>query len=147
RPGRRCGGRGSGARDRHPDRAGARLPALCGLPIVSEQEELPMANVRDIMTPDPICCTADDDLRACAQMMVDSDCGSIPVVDDQAGRRLVGIITDRDITCRCVAQGRNPLELKVRDCMTSPVDSIYDDASLDEVVNLMQVKAIRRVPV
>ena len=79
--------------------------------------------------------------------MVDYDCGSIPVVEDQQGRKLVGMITDRDITCRTVAMGRNPLEMKVQECMTVPVDYIDQDADMDEVVHLMEQKAVRRVPV
>ena len=103
--------------------------------------------VRDIMTAYPAFCTPDDSLQACAQLMVDYDCGSIPVIADQQGRKLVGMITDRDITCRTVAVGRNPLEMKVQECMTVPVDFIEQDADLDDVVHLMEKRAVRRVPV
>ena len=78
-------------------------------------------------------------------MMVDCDCGEIPVTDD-AGRP-IGVITDRDITCRAVAQGRNPLELTAADCMTSPPVTVTPEASLSECCDILEAKQIRRVPV
>jgi CBS domain-containing protein len=71
----------------------------------------------DIMTPNPACCTPETGLREVAQMLVDHDCGAIPVVSDQQSRRPVGIVTDRDIACRAVAAGKNALELTASDCM------------------------------
>ena len=53
--------------------------------------------VKEIMTPDPICCSVQDPLQKAAQYMVDCDCGEIPVVDDAATNKIVGVITDRDI--------------------------------------------------
>src|SRR5215208_6036341 len=67
--------------------------------------------VREIMTVDPICCTRETDLPEVARMMVEHDCGAIPVVESREDRRPVGVITDRDITCRAVAMRRNPLEM------------------------------------
>src|SRR4051794_29324542 len=63
--------------------------------------------VRDIMTADPICCTRETGLPEVARMMVEHDCGAVPVVESREDRRPVGIITDRDITCRAVAMRRN----------------------------------------
>ena len=74
-------------------------------------------HVKDIMTPDPAVCTPDTGLPAVAQMMVDNDCGEIPVVENMRNRLPVGVITDRDITCRTVARGLNPLEMIASDCM------------------------------
>jgi CBS domain-containing protein len=65
-------------------------------------------NVGEIMTKDPACCTPDTGLQEVAQMMVDCDCGCIPVVDSEGSKMPVGMITDRDITCRVVAKGQNP---------------------------------------
>ena len=56
-------------------------------------------NVGEIMTKDPACCTPDTGLQEVAKMMVDSDCGCIPVVDGENSKMPVGMITDRDITC------------------------------------------------
>src|SRR5688500_19096728 len=67
--------------------------------------------VREIMTSDPACCTPDTNLQDVACMMIECDCGAIPVVDDLDSGRVIGMITDRDITCRTVAQRKNPLDL------------------------------------
>ncbi len=59
--------------------------------------------IREIMTGDPICCTRDTGLPEVARMMVEHDCGAIPVVESRNSKIPVGVITDRDITCRVVA--------------------------------------------
>jgi len=101
--------------------------------------------VRDIMSENVACCGIDSPLQDVAGMMVDCDCGEIPVAD--AGGRIVGVITDRDITCRAVAQGRNPLEMTAADCMTSPVVTVQPDTSLEECCEALEGNQIRRVPV
>ena len=101
--------------------------------------------VKEIMTASPASCTEDTPLQDIAKTMVGRDCGSVPVVRD--GRGLAGIITDRDIVIRSLAEGRNPLTLKAKDCMTSPAISIGEDASLNECTDLMESKKIRRMPV
>lgn len=85
-------------------------------------------------------------LRDVARLMVDFDCGEIPVVDRQA-KRPIGVVTDRDITCRAVANGRNPLDLSAKDCMTSPVVTVTPDTSVEECCRTMEEHQIRRVPV
>jgi CBS domain-containing protein len=77
--------------------------------------------------------------------MLENDCGEIPIVDNSD--RLLGVITDRDIVCRIVAQGKNPAAHTVASCMSSPVRTINVDAPVDEVIALMQKNQIRRVPV
>ncbi len=101
--------------------------------------------VKDVMSTDVACCRRDTPLREVARMMVDCDCGEIPVTDE-AGRP-IGVITDRDITCRVVAQGRNPLELTAGDCMTSPPVTVTPQASFKECCDLLEENQIRRVPV
>src|SRR6266542_2068551 len=101
--------------------------------------------VKDIMTEKPQCCTPDTPLPEVARMMVDCDCGEIPVVDNLTTMRPVGVITDRDITCRTVAQGRNPLEFRARDCMTTPVVTVMPDVDLDDCCELMEQHQLRRV--
>ncbi|HEU4752254.1 MAG TPA: CBS domain-containing protein, partial [Armatimonadota bacterium] len=56
--------------------------------------------VRDAMTENPACCTPDTPLQEAAALMVQYDCGAIPVVESQQSKKLVGMVTDRDITCR-----------------------------------------------
>ncbi len=104
-------------------------------------------NVEQIMTKNPACCTADSSLQEVAQMMIDHDCGCIPVVDDEKSKVPVGMITDRDITCRIVAKGKNPLDLTAGDAMTSTVISVTPETSVEECCNLMESSQIRRVAV
>jgi CBS domain-containing protein len=103
--------------------------------------------VKDLMTSDPSCCTAQDTLQKAAQLMVDCDCGEIPVVDDTGTKRPVGVITDRDIACRTVARGLNPLEMTVGDVMSTPVICVKPDDALEDACYKMEQNQIRRVPV
>ena len=103
--------------------------------------------VKEIMTPDPACCTPDTTLQRVAEMMVENDCGEIPVVESAAGKRPVGVITDRDIVCRTVAKGLNPLTLTASDGMTTPCVTVTPETSLDECCRVLEEKQIRRVPV
>lgn len=106
-----------------------------------------MLTVRDVMTDNPACCTSDTKLQEVARMMVECDCGEIPVVDGKESRRPIGVVTDRDITVRAVAQGRNPLELTARECMSADPVTIRPDATLDEASTLLADRQLRRLPV
>jgi CBS domain-containing protein len=97
------------------------------------------------MTADPACCSPSTPVDEVAKLMVENDCGEIPVIDTQD--RLVGVITDRDIVCRVVAEGKNPVGYTVDTCMTREVVTVRDDAPLDDVVKTMERHQIRRVPV
>ena len=102
-------------------------------------------DVRSVMTATPAFCTADTPLRDVARMMADNDCGLIPVVD--ATNAPVGVVTDRDITVRIVAQGRDAKSSRAADCMTSPVTTIGEDSTLSECCDVMEIQKVRRVPV
>ena len=97
------------------------------------------------MTPDPQCCGPETSLTEVAKLMVDADCGEIPVVD--ASNRLIGVVTDRDIVCRVVAKGKNPSSVTAEAAMTKPVVAVTADTTLDEIVAIMEENQIRRVPV
>lgn len=101
--------------------------------------------VSEVMTSDPVCCAPSTPLQDVARLMVKHDCGEIPVVTN--GQSLVGVITDRDITVRTVAVGRNPLTLVAEDCMSAPVVTVAPDLDLDECLRTMEANQIRRVPV
>lgn len=103
--------------------------------------------VREVMTPDPACCTADAALPMVARMMIENDCGEIPVVDNNSSKVPIGVVTDRDIVCRTIANGLNPLELTAADCMTKPVVTVTPDMSLEECTRIMEEKRVRRIPV
>lgn len=103
--------------------------------------------VKDVMTPDPACCTADTSLQEVAKLMVDHDCGEIPVVESKETKLPIGVITDRDIVCRSVAKGTNPLDLTAADCMSKPCVTVTPEMSIEECGNILEANKIRRVPV
>lgn len=104
-----------------------------------------MNDVTSVMTANPACCQRDTPLPQVAQMMIDHDCGQIPVVD--AGNKPVGVVTDRDIAVRIVAPGKNPASATAADAMTTPCLSVTDATSLADCLCLMEAEQVRRVPV
>lgn len=106
-----------------------------------------MQRVKDVMTENPQCCTSEVGLQAVAKLMYDHDCGEIPVIADEASRRLIGVITDRDIICRIVARGMNPLDRKARECMTDDCVTVSPDTQVDEACHLLELNQVRRLPV
>ena len=103
--------------------------------------------VREIMTSNPVCATPDTSLREIAQMMVEHDCGCVPIVENQSNKKPIGTITDRDITIRAFATGQNPAEMKASDAMTMGVTTITPDANIEKCADVMEDKKIRRVVV
>lgn len=102
---------------------------------------------RDIMTADPECVTRDDSLQRAAEIMRDVDVGAVPVVDDRTSKRLVGIITDRDITVRHVA-GDNNRDCRVGDHMTSGrLFTVSPDDDAERIIERMKSEQVRRIPV
>lgn len=102
-----------------------------------------MADITSVMTANPCCCREDTPLRDVAQMMVDHDCGMIPVVG--ADGAPVGAVTDRDIATRIVAGGKDAMASCARDAMTSPVKTIASSTSLHDATCVMEAEKIRRV--
>lgn len=99
--------------------------------------------VRDLMTQSVASISSDDCLSSAARMMWECDCGAIPVTRDG---RVLGMITDRDIVLRVVAEGRDPNEvISVRDVMTNEVVSLGPDADVLHAEELMKEHQIRRV--
>jgi CBS domain-containing protein len=100
--------------------------------------------VRDAMTREPTTLAADASVVEAARAMRDEDAGIMPVVD---GDRLEGVITDRDVAVRVVAEGRDPNEVRVRDAMSDRVVTIDPAQDLDEAMRLMAEHQVRRLPV
>lgn len=101
-------------------------------------------HVRDVMTANPACVSEKDTIRDAARIMAKQDTGVVPVVD---GKKVVGIITDRDIVVRLIAEGKDASSSKVTDAMSKKVRSIRDDAAIDEALQLMSSAQVRRIPV
>ncbi len=106
-----------------------------------------MMSVSSVMTANPACCTPSTLVQDVAKLMIENDCGEIPVVEDMASRRLAGVITDRDIATRIVATGKNSAEAKACDCMTTNCVTVTADTSLKDCCEAMESNKIRRVPV
>ena len=105
-----------------------------------------MSNLaKELMTADPHCCTADTTLTDVAKLMVECDCGEIPVIDSD--KKLIGVVTDRDIVCRVVAKGLNPSAMTANDAMSQPVISVTESTSLADVLATMEDHQVRRLPV
>ena len=102
---------------------------------------------QEVMTAEPICCVPDDAVAEVARVMRAQDVGSVPVVDDHQSRRLIGMLTDRDLTIRVIAEGRDPEETSVRDVMSlNPVSCQADDV-YQEALRAMGENQLRRIPV
>lgn len=101
-------------------------------------------NAREIMTPDPKSCRASDSIQEAARLMRDCDCGSVPVVDESD--RLVGVITDRDLAIRGIAEGK-PVDTRVSELMTSDPFCSTEDADVRSIGREMAERQIRRVPI
>jgi CBS domain-containing protein len=100
----------------------------------------------EIMTENPHVVTPDASISDVARKMRDLDVGIIPVVEDMEGRRLKGVITDRDITIRAVADGMGE-NARVSDCMTDRVRAVNKNDSVQDVMWVMRREQVRRVPV
>ena len=100
---------------------------------------------KDVMTPDPACCLPETPLDEVAKLMVEYNCGEIPVVDQSD--HPIGVVTDRDIVCRVVAEGKNPSAQTAGSIMSEPVVTVRSDAPVDEILATMQEHQVRRVPV
>jgi CBS domain-containing protein len=99
--------------------------------------------IGELMSRDPITCGPDADIEAAAALMRDHDTGDVVVAD---GDTVLGIVTDRDITVRAVADGRAP-DTPLADVMSGQVVTVAPDDRVEQVVDLMREHAVRRIPV
>lgn len=106
-----------------------------------------MKSLKEIMSTDVACGTADMSLADIAGMMVTFDCGEVPIVDSLQNKNVIGVITDRDIVCRTLGKGLNPMNLKVQDCMTTDIVTGDYDMTVNDCLEIMQENQIRRLPI
>jgi len=104
-----------------------------------------MSAVREFMTTDARCIKEDQTLEDAARMMLDLDCGSLPICGDDG--KLKGMITDRDIVLKCVAAGHNPREMMARELASGKPHWVDADASVDDAIEIMERHQVRRLPV
>src|SRR5579871_2528045 len=102
---------------------------------------------REMMTPDPAFCVPTDNVVTAAMLMKSQDVGSIPIVSDRVDRRLTGIVTDRDIALRVVAEQREYYQCPIKDVMSGEPVACRADDDYQDALNAMAKYQIRRIPV
>jgi CBS domain-containing protein len=102
---------------------------------------------KDIMTKNPKCVTPETSVREAARLMKQEDVGVLPVVERDGSDRLVGIVTDRDIAIRHVAEGHDSSSCPVREAMTSNVRTARENDDVNDVMDVVGKEQIRRIPV
>lgn len=100
----------------------------------------------EIMTENPACCTPTDTVERAAKLMADTDCGCLPVVSDMESKEVVGVVTDRDLACRCLGQGKGP-DTQVGEVMSANPSCCTPDSDVQEIERIMTERQVRRVPV
>jgi CBS domain-containing protein len=100
--------------------------------------------VRDVMTRDPLQISADKTIAGAARLMRDEDIGDLIVSD---GSRVLGVVTDRDIVVRAVAEGLDPTRETVDTVFSGGASTVSSDAPIEEAVRMMRENAVRRLPV
>jgi len=103
--------------------------------------------VREAMTSDPACCLTTDTAQHVAGMLRKLNVGAIPVVTDHESRKLIGIITDRDLCCSVVANGLDPRSTPIEKTMSNNPVACREGADLDDCERLMQERQVRRMPI
>ncbi len=109
--------------------------------------ELTMKKCGDVMTRDPACCLPADTAERAAQLMKSEDVGPVPVVSDHQTKRLVGIVTDRDLALKVVAEARDARVTRVEDVMTRGVVACRAEDAVQEALDAMAEHQVRRIPV
>jgi len=106
-----------------------------------------MTKCSAVMTPNPVCCEVLDTVEKAAQMMQTENVGSVPVVETRENKKLRGIVTDRDLALKIIAEQRDPANTTIEEVMTlNPVTCRPED-DLEHAMKLMSDHQVRRIPV
>lgn len=101
----------------------------------------------EIMTKNPECCLPSDTVMTAAQLMKSEDVGPIPIVADKDGKKLTGIVTDRDLAIKVIAGSLDPNTTRLEDVMSGEVVSCNENDDVEKVLRLMEENQVRRIPV
>ena len=106
-----------------------------------------MKKCNEVMTKNPVCCLPSDTVSRVAELMRSKDIGPIPIIDSVQTKKLVGILTDRDLALKIVADGRNPKSTKAEEVMTREVVTCRAEDDLQNALDAMSGHKLRRIPV
>jgi CBS domain-containing protein len=106
-----------------------------------------MMKASQLMTREVVHCFPRTTLHEASMLMADHHCGALPVLDESGKNHVIGIITDRDIVCRGIANGIDPVVGRVDSCMSSPVIAVTEDEDIEACSKVLRQQQIRRVPV
>jgi len=104
-----------------------------------------MKTCEDVMTPNPICCLPTDKVTTVAELMKRENIGPVPVIENEETRKLIGIITDRDLALKIVAEGRDAQSTQVEAVMTRKVVTCRSDDNLQRALDAMSEHQLRRI--
>ena len=106
-----------------------------------------MKKCSDVMTKDPVCCLPDDLAAKAARLMKTGNIGAVPVIENEQSRNLVGIVTDRDLALKIVAEGRPATSTKVDEVMTREIVTCRATDDVQKALDAMSKNQLRRIPV
>jgi CBS domain-containing protein len=106
-----------------------------------------MKTCESVMTKNPVCCLPSDTVESVAQLMKRENIGSLPVIESEHSRKLIGIVTDRDLALKVVAEGRDATSTKVDEVMTRQVVTCHGGDDLQKALDAMSGHQLRRIPI
>jgi CBS domain-containing protein len=101
----------------------------------------------EVMTENPSCCLPGDTVFAAAQLMKSEDVGPIPIVNNKETKKLEGMVTDRDLALKVVAEGLDPKNTGIEEVMTTGIVTCGPDDNVDGATELMEQHQVRRIPI
>lgn len=104
-----------------------------------------MKTSSDVMTKNPVAALPDDTVASVAQLMKDRDIGPVPIVEDKLSKKLLGIVTDRDLAIKVVAEGLDPRTTPVKDVMTRDVVTCHEEDEIEATLEAMSRHQLRRI--
>ena len=106
-----------------------------------------MKKCNEVMTKNPVCCLPNDMVAKVAQLMKSKDIGPVPIVENEQTKKLVGIVTDRDLALKIVAEGRDAKSTKTEEVMTRKVVTCRVEDDVQKALDAMSEHQLRRIPV
>lgn len=106
-----------------------------------------MTKCSEVMTRNPVSVRPDDTVVSVARLMKEKDIGPVPIVENNDSKKLIGIVTDRDLAIHVVAEGRDPNTTRVADVMSTDLITCRADEEIESALNAMSTNQLRRIPV